>query len=212
MEDILKIAVENPIIPVVKLERAEDATKLARALYKGGICCMEITFRTAAAKDAIKKVAEEVPEMLVGAGTVIGAGQVADAVEAGAKFIVSPGLSEEVVKKCRELDVICLPGCVTASEIMKAKSLGIGVVKFFPAETSGGIKAIKALAAPFGDMKFIPTGGINTENIGTYLEKPFIAACGGSWMVKESDINAGNFEEITQKAQEALTLVRGCGR
>lgn len=212
MEDILKIAVENPIIPVVKLERAEDATKLARALYKGGICCMEITFRTAAAKDAIKKVAEEVPEMLVGAGTMIGAGQVADAVEAGAKFIVSPGLSEEVVKKCRELDVICLPGCVTASEIMKAKSLGIGVVKFFPAETSGGIKAIKALAAPFGDMKFIPTGGINTENIGTYLENPFIAACGGSWMVKESDINAGNFEEITQKAQEALTLVRGCGR
>lgn len=212
MEDILKIAVENPIIPVVKLERAEDATKLARAVYKGGICCMEITFRTAAAKDAIKKVAEEVPEMLVGAGTVIGAGQVADAVEAGAKFIVSPGLSEEVVKKCRELDVICLPGCVTASEIMKAKSLGIGVVKFFPAETSGGIKAIKALAAPFGDMKFIPTGGINTENIGTYLENPFIAACGGSWMVKESDINAGNFEEITQKAQEALTLVRGCGR
>ena len=212
MEDILKIAVENPIIPVVKLERAEDATKLARALYKGGICCMEITFRTAAAKDAIKKVAEEVPEMLVGAGTVIGAGQVADAVEAGAKFIVSPGLSEEVVKKCRELDVICLPGCVTASEIMKAKSLGIGVVKFFPAETSGGIKAIKALAAPFGDMKFIPTGGINTENIGTYLENPFIAACGGSWMGKESDINAGNFEEITQKAQEALTLVRGCGR
>lgn len=212
MEDILKIAVENPIIPVVKLERAEDATKLARALYKGGICCMEITFRTAAAKDAIKKVAEEVPEMLVGAGTVIGAGQVADAVEAGAKFIVSPGLSEEFVKKCRELDVICLPGCVTASEIMKAKSLGIGVVKFFPAETSGGIKAIKALAAPFGDMKFIPTGGINTENIGTYLENPFIAACGGSWMVKESDINAGNFEEITQKAQEALTLVRGCGR
>lgn len=212
MEDILKIAVENPIIPVVKLERAEDATKLARALYKGGICCMEITFRTAAAKDAIKKVAEEVPEMLVGAGTVIGAGQVADAVEAGAKFIVSPGLSEEVVKKCRELDVICLPGCVTASEIMKAKSLGIGVVKFFPAETSGGIKAIKALAAPFGDMKFIPTGGINTENIGTYLENPFIAACGGSWMVKESDINAGNFEEIIQKAQEALTLVRGCGR
>lgn len=212
MEDILKIAVENPIIPVVKLERAEDATKLARALYKGGICCMEITFRTAAAKDAIKKVAEEVPEMLVGAGTVIGAGQVADAVEAGAKFIVSPGLSEEVVKKCRELDVICLPGCVTASEIMKAKSLGIGVVKFFPAETSGGIKAIKALAAPFGDMKFIPTGGINTENIGTYLENPFIAACGGSWMVKESDINAGKFEEITQKAQEALTLVRGCGR
>ena len=212
MEDILKIAVENPIIPVVKLERAEDATKLARALYKGGICCMEITFRTAAAKDAIKKVAEEVPEMLVGAGTVIGAGQVADAVEAGAKFIVSPGLSEEVVKKCRELDVICLPGCVTASEIMKAKSLGIGVVKFFPAETSGGIKAIKALAAPFGDMKFIPTGGINTENIGSDLENPFIAACGGSWMVKESDINAGNFEEITQKAQEALTLVRGCGR
>ena len=212
MEDILKIAAENPIIPVVKLERAEDATKLARALSQGGICCMELTFRTAAAKDAIKKVAEEVPEMLVGAGTVIGAGQVEDAVEAGAKFIVSPGLSEEVVKKCQELDVICLPGCVTASEIMKAKSLGIGVVKFFPAQTSGGIKAIKALAAPFGDMKFIPTGGINTENIGTYLENPFIAACGGSWMVKESDINAGNFEEITQKAQEALTLVRRCGR
>ena len=212
MEDILKIAAENPIIPVVKLERAEDATKLARALCKGGICCMEITFRTAAAKDAIKKVAEEVPEMLVGAGTVIGAGQVEDAVEAGAKFIVSPGLSEEVVKKCQELDVICLPGCVTASEIMKAKSLGIGVVKFFPAQTRGGIKTIKALAAPFGDMKFIPTGGINTENIGTYLENPFIAACGGSWMVKESDINAGNFEEITQKAQEALTLVRRCGR
>ena len=169
MEDILKIAAENPIIPVVKLERAEDATMLARALCKGGICCMEITFRTAAAKDAIKKVAEEVPEMLVGAGTVINAGQVEDAVEAGAKFIVSPGLSEEVVKKCQELDVICLPGCVTASEIMKAKSLEIGVVKFFPAQTSGGIKAIKALAAPFGDMKFIPTGGINTENICSYL-------------------------------------------
>ena len=192
---MLKIAAENPIIPVVKLERAEDATMLARALCKGGICCMEITFRTAAAKDAIKKVAEEVPEMLVGAGTVINAGQV-----------------EDVVKKCQELDVICLPGCVTASEIMKAKSLEIGVVKFFPAQTSGGIKAIKALAAPFVDMKFIPTGGINTENICAYLENSFIAACGGSWMVKESDINAGNFEEITKKAQEALTLVRGCGR
>lgn len=208
MKDILKIAAENPIIPVVKMERTEDATKLARALYKGGICCMEITFRTAAAKDAIKKVTEEVPEMLVGAGTVINAGQVENAVEAGAKFIVSPGLSEEVVKKCQELDVICLPGCVTASEIMKAKSLEIGVVKFFPSETSGGIKAIKALAAPFGDMKFIPTGGINTENIGAYLENSFIAACGGSWMVKNTMIENNEFDRIEELVKEAVEIVK----
>ena len=203
---------EMGIVPVVVLEDAMDAKPLAKALCEGGLPCAEVTFRTAAAKESIRIMLEEYPEMFVGAGTVLTTRQVDEAIEAGAKFIVSPGLSEEVVKKCQELDVICLPGCVTASEIMKAKSLEIGVVKFFPAQTSGGIKAIKALAAPFGDMKFIPTGGINTENIGAYLENSFIAACGGSWMVKESDINSGNFEEITQMAQEALTLVRGCGR
>ena len=157
-------------------------------------------------------MSEKHPEMLVGAGTVLTVEQVDEAVAAGAKFIVSPGLNSEVVKYCLDKNIAITPGVVTPSEMEQAIELGLNIVKFFPAEPSGGLSMIKAVSAPYTMLKFMPTGGINPGNVKEYLKSDKIFACGGSWMVKESDINAGNFEEITQKAQEALTLVRRCGR
>lgn len=208
MKDLLQIAAENPIIPVVKIANPENAPDVARALYEGGIRCMEITFRTHSAAQAIEKVVESCPDMLVGAGTIVCAEQVDQAVNSGAKFIVSPGLSEQVVLRCKEREIPCLPGCVTAGEIMKAQELGLKLVKFFPAETSGGINAIKALSAPFPDIKFIPTGGINMSNVVEYLGLPCVAACGGSWMVSETDINNRDFLEIMRKTRLAAEAVK----
>ena len=194
----------NAVVPVVVLDDAKDAIPTAKALLAGGIDVMEITFRTAAAPDAIKAVADGCPDMLVGAGTVVTLEQCKQAVECGAKFIVSPGFDEEVVRWCVENDVTVTPGCVTPTEIMAAMKLGLKVVKFFPANVYGGLSAMKGLSGPFGGVKFIPTGGVNGQNIGEYAAAPYVHTVGGSWVCAKADIAAGNFERITQLCREAV--------
>ena len=201
--DILNRLHNAGVVPVVVLDKAEDAVPTAKALVSGGVDVMEITFRTAAAPDAIKAVAESCPDMLVGAGTVITLEQCKQAVEMGAKFIVSPGFDEEVVAWCVENGIAVTPGCVTPTEIMAAMKHGLRVVKFFPANVYGGLTAMKALAAPFGGIKFIPTGGVSGDNIGEYLSQPYVHAVGGSWVCTKGDIAAGNFEKITELCRAA---------
>lgn len=191
------------VVPVVVLEDAKDAVATAEALLAGGVDVMEITFRTAAAADSIRAVAEQCPDMLVGAGTVITLEQCRQAVECGAKFIVAPGFDEEVVRWCVEHQVPVTPGCVTPTEIMAAMKLGLRVVKFFPAGVYGGLSAMKALSGPFGGIRFIPTGGVNGQNIGEFLAAPFVHAVGGSWVCPKAEISAGNFEKITELCRQA---------
>ena len=191
------------LVPVVAIENAKDAIPTANAMVAGGVDVMEITFRTAAAPDAIRAVAENCPDMLVGAGTIITLEQCKKAVENGAKFIVSPGFNQEVVAWCVANDIAVCPGCVTPTEIMAAMMEGLKVVKFFPANVYGGLNAMKNLSAPFGGIKFIPTGGVNAQNIGEYITAPFVYAVGGSWVCPKADITAGNFEKITALCAEA---------
>ena len=202
MNTMEKMAV-SVVVPVVVLEDAKDAVPTAKAMVAGGVDVMEITFRTAAAVDSIKAVSTECPEVLVGAGTVITLEQCKTAVACGAKFIVAPGFDEEVVRWCVENNISVLPGCVTPTEIMAAMKLGLHVVKFFPAGVYGGLKAMKALSGPFGSVKFVPTGGVNSENIAEYVAAPFIQAVGGSWICPKADIAAGNFDKITALCKQA---------
>ena len=195
------------IVPVVVLEKTEDAVPLAKALLKGGIDFMEITFRTACAADAIALISSEVPEMTVGAGTVINIEQAARAVGSGAKFIVSPGLDVGVVGWAQENDIPVIPGCVTPTEIMKAISLGLSVVKFFPADVFGGIKAIKALSAPFRQVKFLPTGGVSEANLKEFIENKSVAAIGGSWVCKKDDIANHDWDKITALSANAVKII-----
>ena len=200
------------IVPVVVLEKVEDAVPTAEALLAGGIDVMEITFRTAAAADCIREVSEKVPGMLAGAGTVLNVEQAKKAVENGAKFIVSPGFDPETVKWCQENGVAVTPGCVTPTEIMAAKAMGINVIKFFPAGVYGGLKALKALSAPFVGLKFIPTGGVSADNLAEFLQAPFIYAVGGSWVCAPADIKSGNFDKIKELSKQAKDIyhsVRG---
>lgn len=200
------------VVPVVVLEDAKDAPAAAKAMLAGGVDVMEITFRTAAAADSIRAVSEQCSEMLVGAGTVVTLEQCKTAVACGAKFLVSPGFDEEVVRWCVEQEVCILPGCVTPTEIMAARKLGLSAVKFFPAGIYGGLKAMKALSAPFGGVKFIPTGGVDATNLKEYLEAPFVHAVGGSWLCPKAEVAAGNFEKITALCRQAhaiVTEVRG---
>ncbi len=173
-------------IPVVVIKELGEVDKILPALKNHGINCAEITFRTACAKEAIALAVEKYPDMSIGAGTVINKSQCVDAIEAGAQFIVSPGLSVEVAKYCQEKDIPYYPGCVTPTEIMQALELGITIVKFFPANVYGGLSALKALAAPFPQVKFIPTGGVDRSNIDEFLAFDKIAAIGGSFFVKEA--------------------------
>ena len=196
------------VVPVVVLEDAEQAVPTAKALLKGGITAMEITFRTAAAKASIAKVAAEVPQMIVGAGTVVNVEQLHDAVEAGAKFIVSPGTDEDIIVEAAKLDVTMMPGVVTPSEIMVGLKHGIRVFKFFPAESFGGLKTIKALSGPFPQIKFIPTGGINQNNAADYFNNAKIQAVGGSWMVTKDMVASGDFEGIAAKSKAATDLFK----
>lgn len=196
------------IIPVVVLDDAKDAEPLARALCEGGLPCAEVTFRTAAAAETIRIMHEKFPDMLVGAGTVLTKDQVDRAVECGAAFIVSPGLNPEVVAYCQEKGIPVTPGTQTPSDMEKAMSMGLDVVKFFPAEPSGGLSMIKAVAAPYVGLQFMPTGGINAKNVRDYLAYDRIIACGGSWMVKGDLVKAGRFDEIKQLVQEAAQIVR----
>lgn len=207
--DILTRLANAGVVPVVVIENAKDAVPTANAMLAGGIDVMEITFRTAAAKDAIADVAANCPDMLVGAGTVISLEQCKTAVDAGAKFIVAPGYNREVVKWCVDNNIPVAPGCVTPSEIMDAMSLGLKVVKFFPANVYGGLPALKNLAGPFGGMKFIPTGGVNAQNLAEFLSAPFVHAVGGSWVCPKADISAGNYEKITKLCAEARQAILG---
>ena len=196
------------VVPVVVLEDAEQAVPTAKALLAGGINAMEITFRTAAARDCIARVAAEVPEMIVGAGTVINVEQLHQAVDAGAKFIVSPGSDADIIKEAMKLDVAVTPGVVTPSEIMLGLRLGVKVFKFFPAESFGGLKTIKALCGPFPQIRIIPTGGINQANVADYFKNPKIVAVGGSWMCTKDMISAGDFDAITEKSRAATDLFK----
>ena len=207
--DVLKRLAGAGVVPVVVLDDAKDAVPTANALVAGGIDVMEITFRTAAARDSIAAVAASCPDMLVGAGTVITLDQCKAAVEAGAKFIVAPGFDAEVVKWCVDNGVAVTPGCVTPTEITAAMKLGLKVVKFFPANVYGGLGAMKALSGPFGSIKFIPTGGVNGQNVGEYIAAPFIHAVGGSWVCAKSDIAAGNFDKITALCKQARAAILG---
>ena len=201
--DILSRLAAAGVVPVVVLDDAKDAIPTAKAMLAGGVDVMEITFRTAAAPDAIRAVAENCPDMLVGAGTVLNLEQCKLAVQMGAKFIVSPGFDAGVVGWCIENGIAVTPGCVTPTEITAAVNMGLKVVKFFPANVYGGLNAMKNLSAPFGGVKFLPTGGVNTANIKEYISAPFIHAVGGSWVCPKDAIQAGDFEKITQLCKEA---------
>lgn len=205
--DVMKRVEELKLVPVVKLDRAEDAKPLAEALCKGGLPVAEVTFRTDAAEESIKIMKREFPDMLVGAGTVMNLEQAKKAVRAGAEFIVSPGMNREVIEYAQEQKVPVLPGACTPTEVMMAMEYELPVVKFFPAKQYGGLNTIKALAAPFPAIKFMPTGGIGADNIKEYLAFDKIAACGGSWMVNESYINAKEFDKIAELTREAVSLL-----
>lgn len=191
------------IIPVVVIEDVKDAVPLAKALCAGGLPCAEVTFRTEAAQEAIRLMTEAYPDMFVGAGTVLTTAQVDQAVAAGARFIVSPGFDPEIVDYCLEKNIPVFPGCVTPSEVAQAVKCGLKVVKFFPAEQAGGIAMIKAMAAPYHNIRFMPTGGINPTNLKDYLSCDKILCCGGSWMVKGDMIRNGEFEKIQDLVKEA---------
>ena len=205
--DVMKRVEKSGVVPVVVLEQAEQAVPTARALAAGGIDVMEITLRTAAGLKSIELVAKECPEVLVGAGTVITLDQCKACVEAGAKFIVSPGFSPSIVKWCVENNIPVLPGCVTPTEIMAGLELGIRTFKFFPADVYGGLKAMKALSAPFGGISFVPTGGVSGQNLAEYAAAPYIKAVGGSWLCTKADIAAGSYDKITALAKEASEII-----
>src|SRR5450830_691966 len=203
--DVLSALSAARLVPVVVLDDAADADALAGALVAGGLPVAEVTFRTAAALDSIRAMSAR-GDILVGAGTVLTAAQVDQAVAAGAAYIVSPGLSRAVVERCQEHGVLALPGAVTATEIQAALELGLTTVKFFPAGTSGGAAAIAALAAPFGGVRFVPTGGVGPANLGDYLSLPSVVAVGGSWMVPNTLVKAGDFSGITVLTSRAVAL------
>lgn len=195
------------IIPVVAIDNADDAPALADALIAGGLPCAEITFRTAAAEAAIKSLAAR-GDITVGAGTVLTVEQAQKAIDAGATFVVAPGLNPKVVRFCQDHDIPVTPGVATPTDIEAAMDLGLEVLKFFPAEAFGGLKTLKAISAPYQAVKFIPTGGLNAANVADYLKHPKVAACGGSWMVKSSFIAEGAFEKITRLTREAVQIVK----
>lgn len=209
MNEVLEKISRIGIVPVVKLDDVKYAKPLAKALIDGGLPCAEVTFRTAAAEESIRIMSENFPDMLVGAGTVLTTEQVDKAVNAGASFIVSPGLNPTVVKYCVDRNIPVTPGCANPSDIEQAISFGLDVVKFFPAEAAGGLPMIKAMSAPYTGIKFMPTGGINASNITSYLAFNKIIACGGSWMVKDSLVKEERFDEITRLTKEAVYTMLG---
>lgn len=206
MKSIEERFAELKVVPVVVLNDVKDAAPLAKALVEGGLPCAEVTFRTDAAAESIRIMTEAYPDMLVGAGTVLTTEQVDRAVEAGAKFIVSPGFDPEIVDYCIGKNVPVFPGCISPSEVAQAVKRGLKIVKFFPAEQAGGLAMIKAMAAPYNMLKFMPTGGINTKNLKEYLACDKILCCGGSWMVKGDMVEAGEFDKIQKLTEEARAL------
>ena len=209
MDKVLDRLGELKLIPVVKIENAADAVPLGEALLEGGLPVAEITFRTDAAEEAIASLSANLPELLVGAGTVLKIIQVQRAIDAGAKFIVAPGFNPRTVSYCVENGYPITPGVNSPTQIEAALEYGLEVVKFFPAEASGGLAMLKAMSAPYSGVRFIPTGGISAANVREYLAHPSILACGGSWMVKPALIKAGSFAEITKLCREAVAIARG---
>lgn len=202
-----KIA-EFGVLPVIKIDSVQNAVPLCNALINGGLPAAEVTFRTDCAAEAISEITSAFPQMLTGAGTVLTEKQVDDAVSAGAKFIVSPGLNPKVVKHCQDINIPVIPGVVTPGEVEKGLDLGLDVLKFFPAEAAGGLKMIKAISAPYNKVSFVPTGGINLSNLEEYLSFKKVLACGGSFMVSADLINNGNFAEIQRLTEEAVKIVK----
>lgn len=205
LEEISRIG----IVPVVVLEEAEKAVPVAKALQSGGVSCAEVTFRTAAAEAAIRSITEAMPDMLVGAGTVLTIEQADRAAAAGAKFIVTPGYNPRVVDHCIRKNIPVVPGCMDTHAIEMALEAGLDTIKFFPAEAAGGLPMIKALAGPYVNLKFMPTGGINADNLTEYLSFKKVVACGGSWMVKPALVKEERYDEITRLTKEAVALVDG---
>ena len=208
MTEMLEKIKQIGIIPVVVLDDAKDALPIGKALLEGGLPCAEVTFRTAAAKECIKILSEAYPDLLVGAGTVLTPAQVDDAIEAGAKFIVSPGTNPKTIQYCKEKGIEILPGTTNPSDIEQALENGVTTVKFFPAEAAGGLKMIKAMSAPYVDVTFMPTGGITADNVRDYLKFNKIIACVGSWMVPKNLVAEGKFDEITRLVKEASEIVK----
>lgn len=208
MNEVLERLGKIGIVPVLVLEDAKDANNLGRALMEGGLPCAEVTFRTEAAEESIRILSRTYPEMLLGAGTVLTIEQVDRAVKAGASFIVSPGTNPEVIEYCVKKNIPIVPGTCTPSNVETCLEYGLELVKFFPAEPCGGLDFIKAIAAPYTGVKFMPTGGINAVNVKEYLKYDRILACGGSWMVKKDLIKAGDFDTIKELTQEAAAIVK----
>jgi 2-dehydro-3-deoxyphosphogluconate aldolase / (4S)-4-hydroxy-2-oxoglutarate aldolase len=209
MDETLTKLGEIGVIPVVTIDDARQASDLGRALVAGGLPVAEITFRTAAAEEAIRALARDVPELLVGAGTVLTTEQADRAIDAGARFIVAPGFNPRVVDHCRSRGVPITPGISSPTEIEMALERGLEVVKFFPAQASGGLEYLKAISAPFGGMRFIPTGGVDAANLAEYLAFPRVHAVGGTWIARTAAIAAGNFDEISRLANEAVRVSLG---
>ncbi|MGI6788069.1 MAG: bifunctional 4-hydroxy-2-oxoglutarate aldolase/2-dehydro-3-deoxy-phosphogluconate aldolase [Aminobacterium colombiense] len=204
MSTVLNTIGRCGLVPVIKLDRSEDALPLGEALIKGGLPVAEVTFRTDAAEESIEQLTSHLPNLLVGAGTILTVDQVKKAVDAGAKFIVSPGFNPTIVDYCIEHKIPITPGVNSPSQVEMGLERGLSVLKFFPAEASGGVSMLKAMAGPYKDVKFIPTGGINAENLNTYLTLPMVHACGGSWMVKSDLVAAGAFNQIVTLVREAV--------
>lgn len=209
MNILLEKLSQMGIVPVIALNNSKDAAPLANALCNGGLPCAEVTFRTAAAFDSIQIMTNQFPDILVGAGTVLTIEQVDAAIQAGAKFIVSPGFNSKIVKYCTDKNILIIPGCTNPSDIEQAIEFGLEVVKFFPAEASGGLDMIKAISAPYPKMKFMPTGGINIKNLNSYLNFNRVIACGGSWMVNQDLITNGDFTQIEELTKDAVSQVLG---
>lgn len=206
--EISKVLESTPVVPLVQAEDPETAIKISRALAKGGLTVAEVVFRTDAALECLSAVAREVPEMIAGAGTVVNSTQAEQAIKAGAKFVVAPGLDEETVRLCQSRSIPIYPGTMTPSEVMKAANLGLKDVKFFPGSLAGGIPMLKALGSVFRGMRFMPTGGVSVNNLSEFLAVPCVLACGGSWLTPAAAIEANNYEEITRLAQEAVSIAR----
>jgi len=208
MNDVLTQIEQFGVVPVVAIDAVDHALGLGRALIDGGLPCAEITFRTAAAADAIQAMTSNYPEMLVGAGTVLTVAQAQKAADAGARFVVTPGFDAAIVDWCIERDMPVTPGVMTPTEINMALNKGLTELKFFPAETAGGVKTLKAISGPYGGVRFIPTGGINAANLTDYLRLPMVIACGGSWLVKKQLIADGEFDRIAELTAEAIEIVK----
>ena len=206
--DVLNRIKNCGVVPVVVLDNVADAVPTAKALLAGGVDIMEITLRTPAGLESIREVANNCPDICVGAGTVVNLEQCKQAVERGAKFIVSPGFDPATVAWCVENNIAITPGCVTPTEIMAGLAMGVDVFKFFPANVYGGLPAMKALAGPFGNVKFVPTGGVSAGTLAEYVAAPFIHAVGGSWFCAREDIKNGDFERITELSAEATSIVK----